>query len=68
MEKLRLGVLGSGKGSNYRAIQEAILRGEFTAGTSLSVDVEDGHLVFRRIEKPDEAIKLAQLTTPDEKK
>jgi len=28
MEKLRLGVLGSGKGSNYRAIQEAILRGE----------------------------------------
>jgi len=49
-------------------LSEAILRGEFTAGTSLSVDVEDGHLVFRRIEKPDEAIKLAQLTTPDEKK
>ena len=33
MEKLRLGVLGSGKGSNYRAIQEAILRGEVNAET-----------------------------------
>jgi phosphoribosylglycinamide formyltransferase-1 len=34
MEKLnglRLGVLGSGKGSNFRAIQEAILRGELNA-------------------------------------
>jgi phosphoribosylglycinamide formyltransferase-1 len=28
LRRLRLGVLGSGKGSNYRAIQEAILRGE----------------------------------------
>ena len=31
MKKLILGVLGSGKGSNYRAIQEAIDRGELDA-------------------------------------
>jgi len=31
MKKLILGVLGSGKGSNYRAIQEAIDRGELNA-------------------------------------
>jgi phosphoribosylglycinamide formyltransferase-1 len=44
MEKLaplRLGVLGSGKGSNYRAIQEAILRGQINAETRLVIsDVE----------------------------
>jgi phosphoribosylglycinamide formyltransferase-1 len=31
MPKLKLGVLGSGKGSNFVAIQEAILRGELNA-------------------------------------
>jgi len=41
MEKLRLGVLGSGRGSNYRAIQEAILRGEINAETAVVIsDVE----------------------------
>jgi phosphoribosylglycinamide formyltransferase-1 len=41
MEKLRLGVLGSGNGSNYRAIQEAILRGEAAAETRIVIsDVE----------------------------
>ena len=41
MEKLRLGVLGSGKGSNYRAIQEAILRGELNAEMAVVIsDVE----------------------------
>jgi phosphoribosylglycinamide formyltransferase-1 len=41
MEKLRLGVLGSGKGSNYRAIQEAILRGELRAEVGVVIsDVE----------------------------
>jgi len=41
MEKLRLGVLGSGKGSNYRAIQEAILHGELAAEARLVIsDVE----------------------------
>jgi ATP-dependent Clp protease ATP-binding subunit ClpC len=49
-------------------LSEAILRGEFTAGTALAVDVEDDHLIFRRIEKPDERAKLPQLTTPDVKK
>jgi phosphoribosylglycinamide formyltransferase-1 len=37
MEKLRIGVLGSGKGSNYRAIQEAIRRGELNAGTCIVI-------------------------------
>ena len=41
MEKLRLGVLGSGKGSNFRAIQEAILRAEVNAETGVVIsDVE----------------------------
>ncbi|MGA3169596.1 MAG: phosphoribosylglycinamide formyltransferase [Chthoniobacteraceae bacterium] len=41
MEKLRLGVLGSGKGSNFRAIQEAILRGEVAAETRVVIsDIE----------------------------
>jgi len=41
MEKLKLGVLGSGKGSNYRAIQEAILRGDLEAETRIVIsDVE----------------------------
>jgi formyltetrahydrofolate-dependent phosphoribosylglycinamide formyltransferase len=38
---LRLGVLGSGKGSNYRAIEEAIRRGEINAETRVVIsDVE----------------------------
>jgi phosphoribosylglycinamide formyltransferase-1 len=44
MEKLsglRLGVLGSGKGSNFRAIQEAIVRGEVNAESAVVIsDVE----------------------------
>jgi phosphoribosylglycinamide formyltransferase-1 len=41
MEYLRLGVLGSGKGSNYRAIQEAILSGKLAAETRIVIsDVE----------------------------
>jgi phosphoribosylglycinamide formyltransferase-1 len=31
MEKLKLGILGSGKGSNFRAIGDAIARGELAA-------------------------------------
>jgi phosphoribosylglycinamide formyltransferase-1 len=41
MERLKLGVLGSGKGSNYRAIQEAILRGEVNGEVAVVIsDVE----------------------------
>jgi phosphoribosylglycinamide formyltransferase-1 len=41
MEKLRLGFLGSGRGSNYRAIQAAILRGDIHAETAIVIsDVE----------------------------
>ena len=41
MEKLRLGLLGSGKGSKYRALQEAILRGEVPAEAAVVIaDVE----------------------------
>jgi len=46
MEKLKLGVLGSGKGSNYRAIQEAILRGELAAETRVVIsDVESAGIL-----------------------
>jgi phosphoribosylglycinamide formyltransferase-1 len=46
MEKLRLGVLGSGKGSNYRAIQDAILRGELNAETMVVIsDVESAGIL-----------------------
>jgi ATP-dependent Clp protease ATP-binding subunit ClpC len=49
-------------------LSEAMLRGEFTPGTNLSVDVEevqDGkpHLVFRRVEKSDDQ-KKPDLATP----
>jgi phosphoribosylglycinamide formyltransferase-1 len=41
LTRLRIGVLGSGKGSNYRAIQEAILRGEANAEVAVVIsDVE----------------------------
>jgi len=41
MEKLRLGILGSGRGSNFRAIHAAILRGEINAETAIVIsDVE----------------------------
>jgi len=50
MKKLILGVLGSGKGSNYRAIQEAIDRGELNAEVRIVLsDVESaGILGFAR--------------------
>lgn len=41
MQKLRLGVLGSGKGSNFRAIQDAIERGALNAEVRIVIsDVE----------------------------
>jgi len=44
--KLRLGVLGSGKGSNYRAIQDAIDRGELAAETAIVIsDVESAGIL-----------------------
>ena len=50
MKKIILGVLGSGKGSNYRAIQAAIDRGELDAEVRLVLsDVESaGILDFAR--------------------
>jgi len=49
-------------------LSEAMLRGEFTPGTNLSVGVEEGKdgkpsLVFRRVEKSDEE-KKSDLATP----
>ena len=35
-------------------LSETLLRGEFTAGATIRVEEEDGHLVFKRIEGPDE--------------
>ena len=50
MKKLILGVLGSGKGSNYRAIQEAIDRGDLNAEVRVVIsDIESaGILDFAR--------------------
>lgn len=46
MEKLRLGVLGSGKGSNYRAIQDAIDAGTVNAEVALVIsDVENAGIL-----------------------
>ena len=46
MKKLILGVLGSGKGSNYRAIQEAIDRGELDAEVRIVIaDVESAGIL-----------------------
>ena len=44
--KLRLGVLGSGKGSNFRAIQEAIVDGELRAEARIVIsDVENAGIL-----------------------
>jgi phosphoribosylglycinamide formyltransferase-1 len=50
MEKLKLGILGSGKGSNFRAIADAIDRGELNAEVRVVIsDVENaGILEFAR--------------------
>ncbi len=46
MEKLRIGVLGSGKGSNYRAIQDAIDAGRLDAETRIVLsDVNDAGIL-----------------------
>jgi len=46
MEKLKLGVLGSGKGSNFRAIAEAIARGDLAAEVRVVLsDVETAGLL-----------------------
>jgi phosphoribosylglycinamide formyltransferase-1 len=46
MEKLKLGVLGSGKGSNFRAIADAIARGELEAEVRIVLsDVADAGIL-----------------------
>ena len=46
MQKLRLGILGSGKGSNFRAILEAIRAGDLDAEAVVVVsDVEDAGIL-----------------------
>ena len=46
MAKLRLGVLGSGKGSNFRAIADAIARGELDAEVAVVIsDFEDAGIL-----------------------
>jgi phosphoribosylglycinamide formyltransferase-1 len=46
MEKLKLGVLGSGKGSNFRAIADAIACGELAAKVRIVIsDVEDAGIL-----------------------
>jgi phosphoribosylglycinamide formyltransferase-1 len=46
MAKLKLGVLGSGKGSNFRAIADAIARGELDAEVRIVIsDIEDAGIL-----------------------
>ena len=46
MEKLRLGILGSGKGSNFRAIADAIAAGALDAETRIVIsDLEDSGIL-----------------------
>src|SRR5436309_833725 len=46
MAKLKLGVLGSGKGSNFRAIYEAIDNGRLDAEIAIVIsDVEDARIL-----------------------
>lgn len=46
MEKLKLGVLGSGKGSNFRAIADAIDRGELNAEVRIVLsDIENAGIL-----------------------
>ncbi len=46
MATLKLGILGSGKGSNFRAIAEAIERGEIEADVAIVLsDVEDAGIL-----------------------
>ena len=46
METLKLGILGSGKGSNYRAIQDAIDSGALRAETQIVIsDVENAGIL-----------------------
>ncbi|MHA3770701.1 phosphoribosylglycinamide formyltransferase [Verrucomicrobiota bacterium sgz303538] len=46
MEKLKLGVLGSGKGSNFRAIADAIARGELDAEVRIVIsDIENAGIL-----------------------
>lgn len=46
MEKVKLGVLGSGKGSNFRAIHDAILAGKLAADVALVLsDVENAGIL-----------------------
>lgn len=51
MQKLRLGVLGSGKGSNFRAILEAITAGRLEAEVVLVVSDVEGAGILRLAEQ-----------------
>jgi len=46
-------------------LSEALLRGEFTQGTKLDVDVEDNHLVFRRPKDDGLALPSPDVVAPD---
>jgi phosphoribosylglycinamide formyltransferase-1 len=60
MEKLRLGVLGSGKGSNFRAIRDAIAAGKINAEVVLVVSDVEGAGILKLAEEA--GIKSATVT------
>ncbi|MES2307477.1 MAG: phosphoribosylglycinamide formyltransferase [Verrucomicrobiota bacterium] len=51
MSKLKLGILGSGKGSNFVAIQEAILRGELDAEVKIVISDHETAGILDRARK-----------------
>ena len=62
MQKLRLGVLGSGKGSNFRAILEAIIAGRLEAEVVLVVSDVEGAGILRLAEEA--GVPAAVVTDP----
>lgn len=59
MQKLKIGVLGSGKGSNFRAIADAIARGELNAEVCVVVsDIETAGILDLARERGFRAVYL----------
>jgi len=60
MQKLKLGILGSGKGSNFRAIADAIVRDELNAEVRVVIsDVETAGILDLARERSNRAVFLA---------
>ncbi len=47
-------------------LSETLLRGEFSSGATLKVEEEDGQLVFKRVDPPEEDVDAESVDDPDE--